>query len=323
MADPALYLLGAGSFAPPSHAVRDAAARLGVSAANYRGWDRFCQATDDDHPSTMASEAVRRALAAAGRAPTDLRLVVHTGASRDYPPSWSVAIEIARLLGAGPGCLGLDLTAGCVGTLAALELARTWLAANGGGCAAIAAGERWAHTIARDDPRQHRVWSHSDGAGAVIATSEPTTGAPAFLGACFYTRADLNDHVLVEYGGTRNPVAPQGQNPHARRLSTRSAPEILDIYRAGYQAAFTMMRERFACRPTRLVCNQVSPKVVEMLREICGLAADAVIVTGPELGHQGAADVLVSLERLPRGTGEQVAVAASAPYAFGFGAIVA
>lgn len=323
MANAALYLLGAGSFAPPSHAVSDVAARLGVSAADYRGWDRFCEATEDDHPSTMASEAVRRALAAAGRAPSDLRLVVHAGASRDYVPSWSVAIEIARLLGAGPSCLGLDLTAGCVGTLAALELARTWLAANGEGCAAIAAGERWAHTIARDDPRQNRVWSHSDGAGAVIATSAPTPGAPAFLGACFSTHADFNDHVLVEYGGTRNPVAPPGRSPHARRLSTRSAQEILGVYLAGYQAAYTMMCERFAHRPTRLLCNQISPKVVDVLREICGLTADAVIVTGPELGHQGAADVLVSLERMPRGTGEHVAIASSAPYAFGFGAIVA
>jgi 3-oxoacyl-[acyl-carrier-protein] synthase III len=270
----------------------------------------------------MASEAVRRALAAAGRLPTDLRLIVNTSASRDYLPSWSVAIEIARLLGTGTRCLGLDLTAGCVGALAALELARTWLAGNGGGCAAIAAGERWAHTIARDDPRQSRVWSHSDGAGAVIATTEPTPGAPAFLGACFHTRADLNDHVLVEYGGTRNPVPPPGQSPHARRLSTRTAKEILAIYRAGYQAAFTMLCDRFACRPTRLVCNQVSPKVVEMLREICDLPAEAVITTGPELGHQGAADVLVALERLPRGTGEHVAIASSAPYAFGFGALV-
>jgi len=319
-----LYIHGAGSFGPPSSSVREVASSLGVDASDYRGWQRFCQAEPEQHPSTMAAEAARRALAAAGRTPDSLRLVVHSGVSRDYPPSWSVATEIVRLIGAGPSCLGFDVGLGCVGTLVALELARTWLGANAGGDGIVAAAERWTYTVSRTERAQARLWSHSDGAGAVAVGSEAAPGALAFLGACFATRPEMNDHVLVEYGGTRNPVPPPGRDPFARRLSGRTYKEVLSIYRDGYGEAFRAAVERFPGPLSRLVCNQVSPTVVAILGELCGVPPDAVITTGHELGHQGAADVLVGLERLSATTpGERIAVAASAPYAFGVGIVVA
>ncbi len=163
---------------------------------------------------------------------------------------------------------------------------------------------------------------NSDGAGAVLVGSEPAAGALAFQGACFTSRADLNDHVLVEYGGTRNPVPPPGRDPHGRRLSGRTYREVLGVYRSGYEEAFGAARARFpgAWPPSRLVCNQVSPTVVGILRELSGVASEAVVMTGHDLGHQGAADILVGLERMGGvEPGERVAVAASAPYAFGVG----
>jgi 3-oxoacyl-[acyl-carrier-protein] synthase-3 len=319
-----LYIHGVGSFSPPSSSVREVASALGVDASDYRGWERFCRAGPDQHPSTMAAEAARRALSAAGRAPASLKLVVYSGVSRDYPPSWSVATEIVRLLGAGPSCFGIDLTIGCVGTLAALELARTWLGANAGGHGIVAAAERWTYTVSRTDPAQARLWSHSDGAGAVAVGSDPAPGALAFLGACFASRPEMNDHVLVEYGGTRNPMPPPGRDPFARRLSGRTYKEVIAIYRDGYGEAFRAALERFPGPLSRLVCNQVSPTIVTILSELSGVPPEAVVTTGHEQGHQGAADVLVGLERLgPMRSGQRVAVAASSPYAFGVGIVAA
>ena len=319
-----LYIHGAGSFSPPSSSVREVASELGVDASDYRGWERFCRAGPDQHPSTMAAEAARRALTAAGRTPASLELVVHSGVSRDYPPSWSVATEIVRLLGAGPSCFGIDLALGCVGTLAALELARTWLGANGGGHGIVAAAERWTYTVSRTDPAQARLWSHSDGAGAVAVGTDPAPGAFAFLGACFASRPEMNDHVLVEYGGTRNPMPPPGRDPFARRLSGRTYKDVIAIYRDGYGEALRGALERFPGKLSRLVCNQVSPTIVAILSELSGVAPEAVITTGHQQGHQGAADVLVGIERVgPLHPGERFAVAASAPYAFGVGIAVA
>jgi 3-oxoacyl-[acyl-carrier-protein] synthase-3 len=322
MAEAPLYIHGAGSFSPAARPVRAVAAELGVDASSYRGWEHFCRAGPDQHPSTMGAEAVRRALAAGGGAVASLRLIVYTGVSRDYLPSWSVATEIIRLLGAGSACLGIDLSQGCVGTLVGLELVRSWLASNGGGSAVVVAAERWTETISRVDPAQSRLWAHSDGAGAVLVASSPGPAALAFRGACFASRAELNDHVLIEYGGTRNPVAPPGRDPRSRRLSDRTYKEIIAIYRSGYEEALGAALQRFPGSPSRLVCNQVSPTVVDILRELTGVRVERVVTTGPELGHQGAADVLVGLERLGRlDPGERVAVAASAPYAFGAGII--
>jgi 3-oxoacyl-[acyl-carrier-protein] synthase-3 len=320
-----LYLHGAGSFAPPASSVREVAAALGVDTSDYRGWERFCRAGPDDQPSTMGAEAARRALAAASLSPRSVQLVIHSGVSRDYPPSWSVATEIVRLLGAGTSCLGMDLALGCVGTLAALELARAWLGTRGGGHAIVVAAERWTYTVSRTDRAQSRLWAHSDGAGAVVVGHEPAPGALAFLGASFAGRAEMNDHVRVDYGGTRNPVPPPGHDPFARRVSARSYKEVLAVYRSGYEEALRGALDRFQGPLARLVCNQVSPTVVGILGELCEVAPASVVITGHELGHQGAADVLVGLERLASArpqAGERVAVAASAPYAFGVGIAV-
>lgn len=72
--------------------------------------------------------ALEPALRAATVKPADLELAVFAGMSRDYPPSWPVSTEIMRLLGVSPRGFGFDITSGCPGALAGLDLARGWLA---------------------------------------------------------------------------------------------------------------------------------------------------------------------------------------------------
>jgi len=55
--------------------------------------------------------------------PHAIGLVLFAGVSRDYLPSWSVATEVMRPHGMGGSCVGLDVTIGRLGSLAALELA--------------------------------------------------------------------------------------------------------------------------------------------------------------------------------------------------------
>ncbi len=317
-------ILGIGLHLPPAVPVLERAASRGADVSGYRGWERSCLARDGEHPSTMGADALRRALERSGVAPEDLGLVLFVGSSRDYVPSWSVSNELMRLCGASDRCLGLDVTAGCLATLGGLALAQGWLAAQGGGHAAVVAAERWTQTIDYADVTAATLWAYGDSAGAlVIGLDAPQQGIATFLGAEFRSASANNGHVLIPYGGTRAPQAPPGVDPNRRQVSDRPKSEITASYRKGYGDAFAALRGRFALEPGRMICNQMSPQLVGLVAETTGMTG-RVVCTGHETGHLGGTDIVVGLERLV-GDGaldEPVLVCASAAYGFGAGFLV-
>ena len=172
-----LDILGVGLDIPPATDTRALCRSAGADTREFRGWDNVCVAREDEHPSTMGAAALRAALDDAAISPTDLGIVVSAGMSRDYLPSWSLSTEIMKAAGTGPAALGIDLTLGCLGTLAALNVAHGWL--TGGGYAGIVTAERWAYTVDRSVTTTMTLWAHSDGAGALVVglgTGDPALG---------------------------------------------------------------------------------------------------------------------------------------------------
>ncbi|MGX1702016.1 hypothetical protein [Microbacterium sp. NPDC055357] len=321
--EPSLPLLGLGSALPPAVDVVAEAAELGVDVSGYGSWRVACHATEDQHPSTLGAEALWKALDDSGVAAAELEMVIFTGVSRDYPPSWSVATEIMGSVGASGDCVGLDLTLGCAASLSALDLIRGWLSARGGGLAAVVAAERWSQTV---DPRNpaSRMWAWADGAAAAVVGDGRGPGFALFAGAEFTTRADYNGHVLIPHGGTRSALPPAGTDGHTRVVSDRPRGEIRDTYLNGYRRSFDRLVGRFGVRPARLVCNQISPQIVKMIADGVGIGLDGTVLTGCTLGHLGGADVLVGLDALrsTEGIVEPLALGASTAYAFGMGLIL-
>ena len=309
------FIVGLGVVLPPQHRVPAA----GDEA--YRGWTNYRRAAEQDHPSTMGARALTDALARASLEPADLSLVIYAGVSRDYPPSWSAAVAIMDQIGVGAGCIGMDITNGCLGALLGLELARRWLRGGEGQHVAVVCAERWAASIARDDAAQKRLWGNSDGAAAAIVSTSPA-GAAAGAALEIASVSVLNvpqyvDHVLVKYGGTRHPVAPPHEDPQRRILSGRSYEQLTEHYRASYESAGTRAIALANHRPDTLVCNQISPNVVDLIADTLAYGPAQVIRTGTESGHMGPADVLVGLrEAVDMGCSTMLA-AASSPYSFG------
>lgn len=322
-----LALLAVATFLPPARSIREMALAAGADVSGYEGWDFATVAREDEHPSDMGAAALKRALAAADIPASRLSLVLAVGVSRDYLPSWSVATEVMRLCGAPAGCLGLDLSIGCLGVVSGLEVARGWLR-NNGGCAAIIAAERWSHTVDRGAADAQALWGHADGAGALIVSADLLEDRPPlgwYTGASFHGRSDLNGLLLVKYGGTRFPIAPPDETPFRRQIRPIAKRELFAAYRAAYQVAFDATRARFGRPAELLACNQTSPKLVQMLADLAGLAGDdeRVCRSGREFGHVGSADVVIALERFASGghLGGSVYLAGSTPYAFGVGLI--
>jgi len=276
-----LDILGVGLDIPPATDTRELCRRAGADTTEYRGWDRVCVAHEDEHPSTLGAAALRAALGDAGISPAELAIVVSAGMSRDYPPSWSLSTEIMKTAGTRPTALGIDLTLGCLGTLAALNVAHGWLTVAGGGYAAIVTAERWAYTVDRSATAAMTLWAHSDGAGAlVVGLGTGDRALAVYAGAEFVSAPEMNGRVLIKYGGTRFPTAPWGENGATRTLSSSPRDAVRDRYRNCYDAALTALTKRFGVVPSRLICNQITPGTVRMLTRLTGLPPSAVVVSG-------------------------------------------
>jgi 3-oxoacyl-[acyl-carrier-protein] synthase-3 len=319
-----LSIVGLGLHLPPTVPVKEFAEAHGGDVTNYRGWERACHAGPDEHPSDMGAKALGQAIERSGVAPADIRMVIYTGASRDYLPSWSVSNEVMRLCGLSAGCLGLDLAAGCLATLAALDLLQGWLGAHGGGYAAVVASERWTQTLNFKDTKTLGLWQYGDSAGALLVKLGQDKSAIAdYLGAEFRSAADMNGHVLIRYGGTREPQAPPGVDPNSRRVSDRPKETITGTYRKGYGEAYALLKQRFPLEPARLLVNQMSPQIVGMLAETLGMT-DRVLVTGNRTGHLGGTDIIAGLQTVvdEGGVKKPLLVGASTAYGFGTGFLV-
>ena len=321
----ALSILGTGIYLPPSKPVREVAAAAGADVTNYQGWKNVCHALAEDHPSNMGATALEAALSDAAVAAQELKLVLFAGISRDYLPSFSVATEIMRHCGAPGGCLGLDITIGCLGALSALDMAQGWLATHGGGVAAIVTAERWSYTVDHSSVASMGLWAHGDGAGACVVGMD-TQHVPRFefRGAEFTSQSDLNGTVLVKYGGTRHPVAPAGCNPAERLFMGTSRADIRERYAQGYSSSVQALRERFGIAPNRVICNQTAALFLEMIARVIGIPIENFLVTGHETGHVGSVDLLIGLDRLLRSgpVDEPYLMAGSTPYAFGAGLLM-
>jgi 3-oxoacyl-[acyl-carrier-protein] synthase-3 len=305
------FIAGLGVVLPPQHRVPAG------DDDGYRGWKRYRRGAEPDHPSTMGARALADALAQASLAPADLSLVIYAGVSRDYPPSWSAAVAIMDQLGVGPGCVGMDIINGCLGAVLGLETARRWLRGGEGQHVAVVCAERWAGSIARDDAAQKRLWGNSDGAAAAIVSALPAGVALEIASVSLLNVPQYVDHVLVKYGGTRHPVAPPHEDPQRRVLSGRPYEQLMEHYRASYERVGTRAIELASHRPDTLVCNQISPNVVDLIADTLAYGPGQVIRTGTENGHMGPADVLVGLKDAVELGCSSVLAAASSPYSFG------
>jgi len=325
-----LSILAIGTELPPSVDIAQFAASKGARTDFYNSWKRVCHARDEnDQPSTLGSAALAKALARSGVEPGSIKLVIFTGVSRDYVPSWSVATEVMKLNGISEDCVGIDITIGCLATLTALDFAMGFLMQRGGGHAAIVAAERWSYTVDHSDPDLAGMWVWADGGAAMVLgldTGRPSLGD--FVGAEFTSRSDYNGHVLIPYGGTRAPIAPAGVNPYARQVSSRPRGEVKQTYARNYRRTFDTLVKRFGVRGERLVCNQISPRTVGMITESLGYTPEQCVITGHDTGHLGAPDIIVGLDTLTRDGPRisplafPVTLGASTAYAFGTGLVL-
>lgn len=162
----------------------------------------------DDHCSTMALKAARKAMDKAGVSPEDIDLVIWTGDEyKDYP-LWTAGIKLKEDLGA-KNAWAYDLALRCGTTILALKVARDMIVADPDiKIVLLAGGYRNGDLIDYQNPRVRFMYNL--GAGASAAVLQGNCDYNQILGSAFFDDGTLTTTVAVPAGGTREPLTPEG-----------------------------------------------------------------------------------------------------------------
>lgn len=198
-------ILGTGSYLPPHVVTNDELSRtLDTSDEwifSHTGIHARHVAGEEENTSTMATQAARSALEAAGVLPEEVGLIIVATSSPDYNPLPSTACLVQAALGC-PSTGAFDLQAACAGFVYALDQARGWCRLNPGRKALVIGAETLSRIVDWRDRSSCILFG--DGAGAVVVGDGcPGVGVEAhtLLGS------DGNGaRVIFREGGTRRPL---------------------------------------------------------------------------------------------------------------------
>lgn len=275
---------------------------------------------DDEHPSDFSVKSAKMAMQLAGVQPGDIGRVIYTGVSRDYLPSWSMALEIIGRLKL-PNAVGFDLTMGCVSTLMALELSTAMNSNGRGPFVLICAAERWSHTISRKVPFSIGALAHADGGASCLVGPGASNKFGSLSGL---TIPELNAHIYIPAGGTQEPFSEKALRGlrHYRQKGTPADLNIVDLYiksyidviEKGLKINAALMKD-FQFLITNQVRSEMRMKIAQSLK----IDSKHYPSTYETLGHLGSADVLVSLEKIwsELKPGNTVMCATSTPGTYG------
>jgi 3-oxoacyl-[acyl-carrier-protein] synthase-3 len=173
------------------------------------------RAGDGQFTSDLAVEAARKALAAAGRAPEEVDLIIVATTTPDltFP---ATAVIVQRKLGAGIG-VAFDLQAVCSGFVYALSVADGFVARGLAKCAVVIGAETMSRLVDWTDRGTCVLFG--DGAGAVVlepVAGHGTTADRGLLGFALRADGTKQDLLYVDGGpsstGTVGKLRMQGNH---------------------------------------------------------------------------------------------------------------
>jgi 3-oxoacyl-[acyl-carrier-protein] synthase-3 len=255
--------------------------RTGISARHIAG--------DGETTATMATEAARRALAAAGVAADEIGLIVLATATPDqtFPAS---ATRVQTALGIND-CIAFDVQAVCTGFLYALSIADNMLKGGMADHALVIGSETFSRILDWGDRATCVLFG--DGAGAVLLKAEEA-GDRGILATRLHADGRHNDLLYVDGGpsttGTVGKLRMRGKEVF--RHAVVNLAEVLDevLTAAGHTAD----------EIDWVVPHQANKRILDATAKKLGLAPEKVIVTVDQHANTSAASVPLALDAAVR-----------------------
>jgi 3-oxoacyl-[acyl-carrier-protein] synthase-3 len=244
--------------------------------------------TDDELTSDLAVGAAKKALAAAGRAPEDVDLIVvaTTTADLTFP---ATATIVQRKLGCPVG-VAFDVQAVCSGFVYALAVADGFVARNRAKCALVIGAETMTRLMDWQDRGTCVLFG--DGAGAVVLeprAGEGKTSDRGLLG--FALRADGTKQDLLYVDGG----VPHGKIGYLRMQGNQVFRHaVVNISEAINMAAADAGID--IAEVDWFIPHQANLRILQGVAHRCGIAEEKVVTTVAEHANTSAASIPLALD---------------------------
>jgi len=287
-------LIGTGSALPPRRVTNAELAdrvdttdewiveRTGIRARHI--------AADGETTATLAADAARRALDAAGIDASEIGLIVLATATPDqtFPAS---ATKVQTLLGIDD-CIAFDVAAVCTGFLYALSVADNMIKGGMADHALVIGAETFSRILDWEDRATCVLFG--DGAGAVVLKAVEEDPGKGILATRLHADGRHNDLLHVDGGpsttGTVGKLRMRGKEVfrHAVVNLANVMGEVLEA--AGHKAEDVDW----------VVPHQANKRILDATAKKLGLAPEKVIVTVDQHANTSAASVPLALDTAVR-----------------------
>lgn len=240
--------------------------------------------------ASLATDAARAALAAAGREASAVDLIVLATATPDqtFPSS---ATKVQHALGVGD-CTAFDVAAVCSGFLYALQVAENMIRAGSARCALVIGAETFSRILDWEDRATCVLFG--DGAGAIVleASEAPAdvAGGRGVLASKLHADGAFNDLLFVDGGpsttGTVGKVRMKGREVFRHAVSKLAAVMEEVLAMAGCTAGDVAW----------VVPHQANIRILDATAKKLGLDSAQVVVTVDRHANTSAASVPLALD---------------------------
>ncbi|MGV3664030.1 MAG: beta-ketoacyl-ACP synthase III [Prosthecobacter sp.] len=253
-------------------------------------------AAADEATSDLASEAARRAMAAAGVTAEEIQLIIVATVTPDmfFP---STACFVQKKIGAS-NAVCFDVSAACSGFLYALQVARHFINTGNRTTALVIGAEKLSSLVNWKD--RNTCVLFGDGAGAVVIrrAEEGTDASGRVLSTVMGSDGNLADLLKVPGGASFCPITPEN-------VATR--PNTIHMEgRETFKHAVTRMLEASqqaleiagltAADVALVIPHQANARIIGAIAERLGLPPERVFMNLDKYGNTSAATIPVALD---------------------------
>lgn len=257
-------------------------------------------AADDQATSDMASEAARRAMAAAGVTAEEINLIVVATVTPDmfFP---STACIVQKKIGAS-NAVCFDISAACSGFLYALQVARHFINTGNRTTALVIGAEKLSSLINWQD--RNTCVLFGDGAGAVvIRRADEEQDAPGrVLSTVMGSDGNLTDLLKVPGGASACPITPENvlSRPNTIHMEGRETFKhaVTRMCQASEQALEIagLTKEDIAM----VIPHQANARIITAIADRLGLPPEKTFMNLDQYGNTSAATIPVALDEAHR-----------------------
>ena len=255
-------------------------------------------AAPDEATSDMATAAARKALEAAGLAPTDIDLIIVATVSPDMQLP-ATAMFVQRNLRTRPDCPGFDLAAACAGFIYGLSVADAYVKSGMANHVLVIGVELLSRIVDWTD--RNTCVLFGDGAGAVVVgpSEDPERG---IISTHLFADGDQIESLYIPAGGTRTPLTHEllEQRKHLVHMSGKEVFKYAVLALAG---ASNVAIQANGLRPEQidwLVPHQANKRIIEGVVKRSGIPMERCYVNIERTANTSSASVPIALDQAVR-----------------------